>query len=353
MFPGDYWDLLFTQAKAYARANGIPTGEKLDTDRSIIGPPCTISNYDYCYDQSANSSPLIDPSLTGLLFICIFTMSNVFMLNLALLNFRKIFLALQRQGKQAKILYKATAIVLTFVNIITLISDISISVKNFEVIVLVWSVLFIKIPLTVLMLVLELLAAYFSTPILNDATLKRRNVWCQRFSHAFAMCQITWFVHRLVNDTLISIVFFVIAPAQTLGIDTLLLATIGSGIAFVAIIIRRGFHGCNKFFFSFMFCTILNGITMCGLLFVITLVFIIFVDNGLKSAGMGGLILSLIPPLAVTVIGYIIKEKYFNSTSSKSEAEDGLQEVNGTIQNDVDDAEQDPQETTPLLHSQC
>ena len=66
---------------------------------------------------------------------------------------------------------------------------------------------------------------------------------------------------------------------------------------------------------------------------------------------MGGLILSLIPPLAVTVIGYIIKEKYFKSTSSRSENE--LQEVNETttIQN-VDDEAQDPQETTPLLHSQ-
>ena len=63
----------------------------------------------------------------------------------------------------------------------------------------------------------------------------------------------------------------------------------------------------------------INGFMLFGLLFIITLVFIIFVDNGLKSAGMGGLILSLIPPLAVTVIGYIIKEKYFKLTSSEPE----------------------------------
>ena len=163
-------------------------------------------------------------------------------------------------------------------------------------------------------------------------------------------------MHRLVNDAIISVAFFVIAPAQTLGIDTLLLTTIGSGIAFVAIIIHKSsrFGGWNKQLYSFVFCTALNGLMVCGLLFAITWVYIIFVDNGLKSAGMGGLILSLIPPLAVTVIGYIIKEKYFNSISS--EPDNGLQEVslNGTttIQNDADDTEQDPQETTPFLHSQ-
>ena len=82
--------------------------------------------------------------------------------------------------------------------------------------------------------------------------------------------------------------------------------------------------------------------------------FIMLIGYGLKSAGMGGLILTLIPPLAVTVIGYIIKKKYFKSVPS-SESENQLREMNGTstIQN-VHDAEQDVQlqEVRPLLHSQ-
>ena len=273
------------------------------------------------------------------------------MLNLTLLNFRKIFLWLQGQGKPAKILYKASAIVLTCVNIITFIADISIIVSNYtgQNIIYIDTVLLIllsaKLPLVLLILILELSLVCFNTHILNNEA-NQINTRCQRFPHAFASCQMIWFVHRLVNDAIISVVFFVIAPAQTLAIDTLLLTIVGSAIAFVAIIIHRGFDGCNIRLWSFVFCTALNGLMICGLFFVITWAYIIFVDNGLKAAGMGGLILSLIPPLSVSVVGYIIKEKYFKSTSSVNE----LQEVNETttIQNGN---VAEPQETTPLLQA--
>ena len=332
--------LVHCQAKSYARANGIPT-EKQDTDRSTVS-----------WEQTED--PIFtDPSWTFIPFICIFIPSNLLMLSFNLLSFRKSFLLLQRQGKQAKILYQASAIVLTFVNIVALISDIALLAMDMGIDVEV-AVLPQKVPLVVLILILELPLACSNThnAVLNDAN--QPNTRCQRFTHAFALCQIIWFMHRFVNDIIISVVYFVIAPAQTLGIDTLLLTIIGSAIAFVAIIIHKWSRsdGKNKQLYSFVFCTALNGLMICGLLFVITWAFIIFVDNGLKSAGMGGLILSLIPPLTVTVIGYIVKEKYFKSSPSESENE--LQEVNETtaIQN-VDDAGQDPQEATPLLHSQC
>ena len=136
-----------------------------------------------------------------------------------------------------------------------------------------------------------------------------------RIAHAFGLCQIIWFIHRLVNDAIISIIFFIIAPAQTLSVVTLLLFVIASAIAFVAIIIYKDFKTITK---SFLVCVAFNGIIACGLLFVITLLFIVFVDNGLKSARMGGLILSLLPPLAVFVIGFIANQKYNNFRSTNS-----------------------------------
>ena len=268
-----------------------------------------------------------------------------------MLNLWKSFLWLQRQAKQTKILYNASAIVLTLVNIITLISDIMILTFSNTFTILVVS---IKIPLVLVILTLELSVACISTNILNDAN--QLNTRCQRIAHAFAFCQIVWFMHRFVNDVIISVAYFVIAPAQTLGIDALLLAIIGSAIAFVAIIIHKWSRsgGCNKRLCCFVFCTAFNGLMGSGLLFVSTWTFLIFVNNGLKSSGMGGLILSLIPPLAVTVIGYIVKEKYFKSSSSSESENELIQEVNGItpIQN-FDDEDQDPQEATPLLHSQC
>ena len=110
-----------------------------------------------------------------------------------------------------------------------------------------------KVPLVLFISLLELSVACSNIHICAI----QRNMRCQRFTYAFAFCQITWFVHRLVNDVIISVVFFIIAPAQTIGIGTLLLSVIGSAIAFVAIIIHKSSKtdGCNKRLYSFVFCT--------------------------------------------------------------------------------------------------
>ena len=87
---------------------------------------------------------------------------------------------------------------------------------------------------------------------------------------------------------------------------------------------------------------------ICVLLFCITLLFIMFVDNGLRSAGMGGLILSLVPPFTVFVIGLFVNQKYFRSTTGTASANTPteLQETHQTtrvIQSG------DETETRPLL----
>ena len=57
---------------------------------------------------------------------------------------------------------------------------------------------------------------------------------------------------------------------------------------------------------------------------MITLLFITLVDNGLQSAGMGGFILSIIPPIIALIIGVYINRqtldgfyKWFRSTNSE------------------------------------
>ena len=212
-----------------------------------------------------------------------------------------------------------------------------------------WIVVFIilptKIPLVGIILILETPVTCFNTHLHNQP-----NTRCQRFAHAFALCQIIWFVHRLVNDAIISVIFFVLAPAQTLGIVTLLLATIASAIAFIAILIHN-FKGCNRKMCTHMTCVTMNGLMICGLLLAISFLYIVLVNNGLKSAGMGGLILSLVPPLAVFIIGLIINQKYFKSqkeppTTVTTTPEHGESDQATVIQ--TDDNEGDS-EGTPLL----
>jgi hypothetical protein len=282
-----------------------------------------------------------------------------------------VFLWLQGQNKQIKSLYKASAIVLTCFNIIALISDLYIVVSNgiqngesnlyfikyygiqnedLRLFSILFIMIPIKVPLVLVILILETPVACFNTHqiLLNDAN--QMNTRCQRFSHAFAVCQIIWFVHRLINDAIISVIFFILAPAQTLGVVTLLLATIASAIAFVAVLIHN-FKGCNRKMCTHMICVTLNGLIICGLLLAITLLYIVLVDNGLKSAGMGGLILSLVPPFAVFTIGLIINQKYLKSQkeppTSVTTPPEPRREPNQTTAIQTDDNEEE--EGTPLL----
>ena len=109
-------------------------------------------------------------------------------------------------------------------------------------------------------------------------------------------------------------------------------------------------HRCNKKYCIFLFCASCNGIMICVLLFVITLLFIVFVDNGLRSAGMGGLILSLVPPFTVFVIGLFVNQKYFRSTTSTCTASANTPtEPQETHQTTAVIQSGDETETRPLL----
>ena len=58
-----------------------------------------------------------------------------------------------------------------------------------------------------------------------------------------------------------------------------------------------------------VFCTLLVAICTTGLIVTVTILFIALVDHGLQSAGMGGFILSIIPPTAIFVIGLCVNRE--------------------------------------------
>jgi sterol desaturase/sphingolipid hydroxylase (fatty acid hydroxylase superfamily) len=119
-----------------------------------------------------------------------------------------------------------------------------------------------------------------------------------------------------------SVIFFIIAPAQTAGIITLLLFTILCAIVFInqflSIKCQRDWKTLSS-----LICISVTGTISVSLVVMITLLFITLVDNGLQSSGMGGFILSIIPPIIALVIGlYVNRDTLDNfwhrSTSSKS-----------------------------------
>ena len=131
--------------------------------------------------------------------------------------------------------------------------------------------------------------------------------------HAFALCQIVWFVHILATYAIISIIVFAIAPAQILGTVTLLLSTIACAIIFVAHCLKKRCGSCRRETLnniSSSVCTFIIGTVTIALIATVTLLFVAFVNNGLKSAGMGGFILSLIPPSIIFVISLFVNREF-------------------------------------------
>ena len=114
------------QARAYARANGVPC-DKQEMDRRLV---YDLGLYYHGKCQATASTPLVNPLNTWILIMCIFISSNLLILTSTVLYFRKVFLWLQQKQQQTKTLYRASAIVLTIVNMGVLITDIFFIVKD-------------------------------------------------------------------------------------------------------------------------------------------------------------------------------------------------------------------------------
>ena len=192
-------------------------------------------------------------------------------------------------------------------------------------------ILIVKIFLALPIFIIDITVSCFNTC--------KHSHGCSEAMHALALCQIIWFVHRLATDTVLFVIAFVVAPAQALGMVTLLLSAIidnidhvtGIGLrslyylcrnclchSFVSSFVKKcqagctcnSYYLCNKDILSTILCTFLIGTCTVCLIFTVTLLFIALVDNGLQSAGIGGFILSLIPPTAIFVIGLCVNSEF-------------------------------------------
>ena len=247
---------------------------------------------------------LIGPESTSILLMCAFILANLLIMIVALLCFDDVFLWLQ-SGDKLRSLYVASGIVLATVNLGTFICEIVLLNQFIAHPTISMYYVAVKLPLMVLAFTVEIVTISYNT-------YKHQPMKCLRwFAHSFACAHILWFVHRLVTDAIISITSFIIAPAQTLGILTLILSTVACMIIFVAYVVHKGCGGrCNRRSSLPLLSAVIIGITTCGLVFIFTLLFIAFVDNGLKSTGIGGFILSLIPPLIIFIAGLFVEWNY-------------------------------------------
>jgi hypothetical protein len=319
------------QAKAYARSS---ESEKQNNDRSIIAIngtatftdnpsswydcayQCELPNGYYSGGYYNYETLQLSADVALKLVLGIVLLTNILLCILSLGYFHHAFNWLFKKEWVKKI-YRSSAIVLLLLNGFTLIYDsLYLSVNYYySSSVIERTGLSFKILATVFMPMLEFLWIIFKVYHCYNHQLGK----CKIFFHSVGFCQIIWFAHRLLIDIVISVIFFVIAPAQTIGIITLLLLTILSAIIFFDQMLSSKRNTCIYI--------LIPGSISVVLVVMITLLFITLVDNGVQSSGMGGFVLSIIPPIIALIIGvYVNREnldnlyQWFRSTTSESDS---------------------------------
>ena len=309
--------------------------------KEIVEP----DNHDYYwYDQQYMEDFFSSPSVETMIF-CIFLWLNTLLLIITVPNMDKVCSWLEEQHESLKDMYKASAGVLAFFNLAALSVDLTIMTLFYQYLIYhaksdFITYLTMKLLLVILIIIVDLLVTCRST-------LKHNQKKFHGIMHALALCQIVWFVHRLATDVIISVITFIIAPAQTLGTLTLLLSTVACAILFVSSLLKKRHNCCSLS----VLCTILTAICTSGLIATVIILFIGLVDNGLQSARMGGFILSLIPPTTIFVIGLCVnREIMFNfyrnvlASSSNTPSSTNMNDTraSGNINSQAN-------ETTPLI----
>ena len=312
---------------------------------------CTIySNAAAPAAMSLHYNLFSNSQATAILIFLTYLLLNILILTFAVLHLGEVFNwieKLQPQRKNLKYLYKASAIVSAFINLVIFSSNVLLHI--FFGGYLIYHI--IKYLLVIFIFISVIVASCFYTR-------KYGNKW--KIMHALALCQFVWFVHRLATDAIISTIVFAIAPTQTLGLITLLLSMIVCAVIFVSSLLQQCLACTSRCtctrerkIVTTMFCSFLIALCSVALIFTVTLLFIAFVENGLQSTGVGGFILSLLPPIIVSVLGLIINRKivlnFFRkvltsssnsmtgTTSSSSDADEAVIPADGNINGQADE----------------
>ena len=321
------------QAKAYSMNGDNPVQGKLD-DISWVKDECSL------YDSNAAAPAMSlhynlfsNSQATAILIFLTYLFLNILILTFAVLHLGEVFDWIEKlltQRKNLKYLYKASAIVSAFINLVTFGSDILLHI--FFGGYLIYHI--IKYLLVIFIFISVIVASCFYTHNYGSK-------W--KIILALALCQFVWFVHRLATDTIISTIVFAIAPAQTLGLITLLLSMIFCAIIFVSSLLQQC-PACTsrctctreRKTVTTMFCSFLIALCSVALIFTVTLLFIAFIENGLQSTGVGGFVLSLLPPIIVSVLGFIINRKVVLNFFRKVLTSSSI--MTGTTTSDVDES---------------
>ena len=153
------------------------------------------------------------------------------------------------------------------------------------------------------------------------------NVYGSRFAHTLAVLNILWFVHRTVTALILVLFHIVVSPAETFTTLTLMLSVFIIMVFLTAYVL----HTCStprvKVTFRTVckvFCALVTGTLAVAVVVSFALVYLMLLDNGLQTSGVGGFLLSLFPPFIFFMIGLIVQRKFLRKKKQDGSDEEEI-----------------------------
>ena len=299
------------QAKGYARTNGQLTNRQYEDITLVIDK----QRGEYLYDSSSHWQSY--SSYVAVTLVCIITLC----ISMMVLSFTTRYLPdslnwLQAQNKRTKLVYAIIAGMMILFNCLSFVIRVKF-ISDYEYFYR------LILPIMILVVITEVpIVMFYTCKNLPDSKVYYRLLLF------FACCHTIWFIHRLAADFIIAMLNFITSPSQTIAAVTIYLTLISATI----ITIRSMVGSCNEYGtfkvqLSKDHCTrcssllfaLFTALIVMVLVNAVTFLYVILVNYGLSTAGIGGRLFSFAPPLVALLVGLYIKRDSFQERFLKSE----------------------------------
>ncbi len=194
---------------------------------------------------------------------------------------------------------------------------------------------FFNMPLTCLLTLIEICA--IST--IGKKIIVSSHIFCVsrpfivRAVHCYALCNMLWFAHRVVNCFIVSICYIAVSPSQTIAVSALLLSAIVIVIATLTSVLhifysetsRKCLKICNTL------AVLLTVLSILATSVFFTIIFVDLTNHGLSATHVGSIILSLAIPTLILVMSFMLK-RYFKRSEQSINGEPNLDGISEYLQ---------------------
>lgn len=137
-----------------------------------------------------------------------------------------------------------------------------------------------------------------------------------RLVHTISLCHVLWFVHRLASGAVVTVFHIINNAPQTLSVIAIIFLVVfcifvmlySSYLIYIAYRRSTEKRDHKNLMFLKIFVNILFWIALIISLILVSFLYLVLLHYGLNYSPLSGLLLSALPPTALFIIGFYIKD---------------------------------------------